>query len=95
MVNFDTQIDRRHTDSLKWDTYRADFPQLSGDDDVLPVWVADMDFLCPQPVIDAVVERAKFGIYAYLLYIGINRFFAAPCGAFTRWRRCVASYYKL
>lgn len=64
-MNFDNYIDRYNTDSLKWDTYRADFPQLTEEDDLLPVWVADMDFKCPQPVIDAVVKRAEFGVYGY------------------------------
>lgn len=64
-MNFDTYIDRYNTDSLKWDAYRRDYPKLSPEDDLLPVWVADMDFKCPQPVIDAVVQRAKYGVYGY------------------------------
>ncbi|RLC67007.1 MAG: putative C-S lyase, partial [Chloroflexi bacterium] len=39
--DFDRIIDRRHTDSVKWRRY---------EDDVLPLWVADMDFVSPEPV---------------------------------------------
>jgi cystathionine beta-lyase len=54
--DFDQIIDRRQTGSLKWSAY----PQ-----DVLPMWVADMDFRAPQPVIDALVARASHGIFGY------------------------------
>jgi len=36
-----------------------------GASDMLSMWVADMDFKCPKPVVDALVERAKHGIYGY------------------------------
>ncbi len=54
--NFDEIIDRRNTRSDKWDSYPPD---------VLPMWVADSDFRCPQPVIDAVMETARRGIFGY------------------------------
>lgn len=54
--NFDEIVDRRGTDSRKWDTYGTD---------VVPMWLADTDFKCPQPVIAAVVKRAEHGIYGY------------------------------
>lgn len=54
--NFDELIDRRGTECKKWDTYPSD---------VLPMWIADTDFKCPQPVIDALVKRAEQGIYGY------------------------------
>ncbi len=56
--DFDTPIDRRGTDSAKWLYYG---------EDVLPLWVADMDFRSPQPVIDALVERAQHGIFGYAM----------------------------
>lgn len=59
--DFDAVIDRKNTGSLKWDSLREHF----GSDDLLPLWVADMDFRSPRPVIDALVERAKHGIYGY------------------------------
>ncbi len=54
--DFDRIIDRRGTNSYKWDL---------GDPDVLPMWVADMDFEVPEPVLKAVVEKAQQGIYGY------------------------------
>jgi len=54
--NFDQVIDRRNFHSLKW--------QLGGRD-VLPMWVADMDFQAPKSIMDAVINRAKHGIYGY------------------------------
>jgi len=59
--NFDEQIERRGTTSIKWDYLKAIF----GSDDLTSMWVADMDFKSPQPVIDAIIERAKHGIYGY------------------------------
>jgi cystathionine beta-lyase len=54
--NFDEIIPRRITDSEKWNFY---------DQDVLPFWVADMDFKSPQPVIDALHQRVSHGIFGY------------------------------
>ena len=54
--NFDEIIPRRITDSEKWNHY---------DQDVLPFWVADMDFKSPQPVIDALHQRVSHGIFGY------------------------------
>jgi cystathionine beta-lyase len=65
MVNFNEYIERRGSESLKWDGYHDDFPNISADHELLPLWVADMDFKCPQPIIDAVTNRAQFGIYGY------------------------------
>lgn len=54
--NFDRPIDRRHTGSLKWHQYG---------DDVLPMWVADMDFQSPDAAIHALRERIGHGIFGY------------------------------
>ena len=43
----------------------AEFPEVPETQELLPLWVADMDFKCPQPVIDAVTKRAELGIYGY------------------------------
>ena len=53
--NFDSPINRRHTDSVKWRVA----------DDVLPMWVADTDFLAPPAVIDALRQRVAQGIFGY------------------------------
>jgi len=54
--DFDRIIDRRNTSSLKWDYCSSD---------ELPLWVADMDFESPQEVIDALIERARHGVFSY------------------------------
>jgi cystathionine beta-lyase len=54
--DFDQQIDRRHSGCLKWHEYGKD---------VLPMWVADMDFRSPEPVIEALRERVEHGVFGY------------------------------
>ena len=76
---FDEIIDRRNTDSIKWD-------HIPRNPDAIPMWVADMDFRCPQPVIDRVMEKAAFGVYAYTAtppaFIGTwERLQSSPCPA--------------
>ncbi len=60
--DFDTVLDRRHTHSLKWDHCRDTF----GLDDVIPMWVADMDFAAPPEVVAAIERRAAHGAYGYV-----------------------------
>ena len=59
--DFDTWIDRRGTASFKWDANGTYY----GRDDVIPMWVADMDFPCAPAVVDAVKRRAEHPIYGY------------------------------
>jgi cystathionine beta-lyase len=59
--DFDKVIDRKNTNSIKWDHVKSVF----GDEDILPMWVADMDFSAPPPVIEALKRRAELGIYGY------------------------------
>ncbi len=54
--DFDTIHDRANSDSIKYHWYPAD---------VLPMWVADMDFRSPQAVIDALHARVEEGIFGY------------------------------
>lgn len=56
IYNFDHLPDRRPTESIKWKLY---------DPDVLPMWVADMDFVSPEPVIRALRERVEHGVFGY------------------------------
>lgn len=56
-INFDEPVDRRDTHSLKWNKYK--------NQDVLPLWVADMDFRAPPEVIRALHERVEHGIFGY------------------------------
>lgn len=60
-ANFDEIIDRRNTSSIKYDfAAERGYPK-----DVLPFWVADMDFRTPAPVIEALKQRAEHGIFGY------------------------------
>ena len=60
-LNFDEVIDRKGTNCLKYDfAVRRGMPE-----DVLPLWVADMDFRTSSYVEDAVIERTKHGIFGY------------------------------
>lgn len=56
--NFDTTVNRRHTSSYKWDSVT--------DDDVIPLWVADMDFQTAPPVIEALRRRVEHGVFGYV-----------------------------
>ncbi|WP_435353609.1 MalY/PatB family protein [Emticicia sp. SJ17W-69] len=55
--DFDEIIDRTNTDSFKWDKYK--------DRDIIPLWVADMDFKSAPPIINALENVAKSGVYGY------------------------------
>ncbi len=57
VFDFDTVIHRSGTDSLKWDHYEGR--------DVIPLWVADMDFRSPPAVIAALHERVDHGVFGY------------------------------
>lgn len=58
---FDELINRRNTQCLKWDGVL----ELFGEDNLIPMWVADMDFRPPEVVVRAVTDRAAHGIYGY------------------------------
>ncbi len=69
---FDTAVARRNTGSYKWDTPEAD--------DVIPMWVADMDFRAPGCVIDALRRRVEHGVFGYTkvrpgFYEAVERWF--------------------
>ncbi|MCH3918132.1 MAG: pyridoxal phosphate-dependent aminotransferase [Spirochaetia bacterium] len=59
--DFDTVIDRHNTDCLKWDHNKITY----GTDDILPLWVADMDFKVPDAVLDAMQKRLEHGVFGY------------------------------
>jgi cystathionine beta-lyase len=54
--DFDAIIPRRNTDSFKWSLY---------DEDVVPMWVADMDFRSAEPIIEALRARVDHGVFGY------------------------------
>jgi cysteine-S-conjugate beta-lyase len=55
--DFDTPVDRRGTASVKWNKY--------GSRDIIPLWVADMDFACAPPIVQALRKRIDHPIYGY------------------------------
>ena len=60
-LNFDRVIERKNTDCVKYDSAAAHgMPE-----GILPMWVADMDFMVSQRILDAVEERVKHGIFGY------------------------------
>ena len=59
--DFDQIVDRTHNLSAKYDERKKKF----GTDDVIPLWIADMDFKTAQPIIDALKARAEEGIWGY------------------------------
>lgn len=61
--NFDRSVDRKDTDSAKWQHYRAEGERQGRD--ILPMWVADMDFESPPEVIDALRQRIDHGVFGY------------------------------
>ncbi|WP_186576424.1 MalY/PatB family protein [Aquibacillus kalidii] len=61
MTLFENVPDRKGTRSVKWDLVHS----LYGSEDVLPMWVADMDFPTPNAVTEALVSRAEHGVFGY------------------------------
>ena len=61
IYNFDEIIDRSGNHSAKYDERVKKF----GTDDVIPLWIADMDFRTAQPIIDALTRRAQEGLWGY------------------------------
>ena len=55
--DFDKQIQRRGTDSYKWDSAESG--------NVLPMWVADMDFHTAPAIVNALQQRVEHGIFGY------------------------------
>ena len=49
-MQFDQQIDRKDTFSFKWEKYKGT--------DILPMWVADTEFKCAQPILDALSKTS-------------------------------------
>ena len=59
--DFDEIINRAGTESVKWDLRDKVF----GRADIIPMWVADMDFRTPDFIRNAVIARAKYDVYGY------------------------------
>ncbi|MDC0662819.1 MalY/PatB family protein [Marinobacter sp. SS21] len=63
-TEFDQQIQREQTGAVKFDARQAVF----GRPDVIPLWVADMDFAAPTAITEALVARAQHPVYGYTLF---------------------------
>lgn len=61
LYNFDQVIDRRGTHAIKTDVLKDRY----GHEDLIPLWVADMDFLSPPAIAEAIIERARHGVFGY------------------------------
>jgi cystathionine beta-lyase len=59
--NFDEPVNRDGTNCVKYDLRN----EIFGNKDVIPMWVADMDFRCPDFIISAINERLKHEIFGY------------------------------
>jgi cystathionine beta-lyase len=76
--DFDRYIERRGTDSVKFDLNRAIFDK----EDLLPMWVADMDFEVPDFIREAIIERVAHPVFGYTYRP--RRFFEAAASWMTR-----------
>lgn len=77
--NFDEIVSRRHTCSYKWDSAPSD------EKEVLPLWVADMDFRTAPVIVEALERRVRYGIFGYVrvpdaYYESVARWFARRHG---------------
>lgn len=61
--DFEKMIERKNTHSYKWDQVAS----LFGDSEILPMWVADMDFAAPPSVIEALKKRVDHEIFGYTI----------------------------
>lgn len=61
LKDFNENVDRRNTNCFKWDKLHEKY----GKEDIISMWIADMEFKAPEKVIASIVERAKHGIYGY------------------------------
>src|SRR5690625_5603366 len=62
-MDFHTYYDRKNSRSVKWDLLENVFQT----NDVLPMWVGDMDFKAPNEVNEALINRVKHGVYGYTI----------------------------
>lgn len=59
MIQFDKIIDRTPSNAYKWERYKGR--------EILPMWIADTEFRCAQPILDALKNRAEHGLLGYTL----------------------------
>ena len=61
VFDFDSLVDRTNTSCIKWDFTE----QIFGEAGLLAMWVADMDFQAPHPVLEAIKKRAEHPVFGY------------------------------
>jgi cystathionine beta-lyase len=59
--NFDEIVQRKHTDCLKYDNVK----EIFGTEEILPMWIADMDFKTPDFIVDAIRNRLSHELLGY------------------------------
>lgn len=74
MYDFDEVVNRRDTKCIKWDAWKKE----GKPEDIIPLWVADMDFKTLPEVSEAIIERAKHDIYGYSM--AGEEYYDAVCG---------------
>lgn len=62
MMGFDREINRRGSGCVKWDG----MDHAYGGSDMIPMWVADMDFEVAKPICDALKSRMEHAVYGYV-----------------------------
>ncbi len=87
IYNFDEVIDRRGTHSVKWDA--GELLKQFGlterfDEETISLFVADMDFACPEPVLAALHERVNTRMFGYSLHSASAEYHEAIQGWFSR-----------
>lgn len=79
--NFDQLVERKNTNSIKWEYYQDYIP--TAPPDALPLWVADMDFPCAEPIVQALRNRVDCQIFGYSNF-RTPEYFGAVTGWFKR-----------
>lgn len=79
--DFDKFIDRKNTNSVKWEFMNIMSPDVN--EDTIPLWVADMDFPCSKSIIDALHRRVDREIFGYSSQ-HTTEYFNAVCGWYQR-----------
>jgi len=79
--DFDTLISRENTNSVKWDFIPVD--DEGANKDLLPLWIADMDFICATPILEAMRTRLDQGIFGYSMPY-TDQYLEAVTGWFSR-----------
>ena len=81
VYDFDTFVSRDQTNSVKWEFMQMFEPKATPE--TIPMWVADMDFPCAQPILEALHKRVDRAIFGYSSH-HTSEYYQAVCGWFQR-----------